>query len=35
MDYLSILKKYWGYSDFRGIQREVIESIGAGRDTQG
>ena len=33
MDYLSILKKYWGYSDFRGIQREVIESIGAGRDT--
>ena len=23
----------WGYEDFRGIQREVIESIGAGRDT--
>ena len=33
MPYLSILQKYWGYSDFRGIQREVIESIGAGRDT--
>ena len=32
-DYLSILRKYWGYEDFRGIQREVIESIGAGRDT--
>lgn len=34
-DYLSILRKYWGYGDFRGIQREVIESIGAGRDTLG
>ena len=32
-DYLSILRKYWGYEDFRGIQRDVIESIGAGRDT--
>ena len=35
MEYLSILRKYWGYDDFRGIQREVIESIGAGRDTLG
>ena len=34
-DYLSLLKKYWGYDDFRGIQREIIESIGAGRDTLG
>ena len=33
MPYLSILQKYWGYDDFRGIQREVIESIGAGNDT--
>ena len=33
MQYLSILQKYWGYDDFRGIQRQVIESIGAGRDT--
>ncbi|MCD8282492.1 MAG: RecQ family ATP-dependent DNA helicase, partial [Prevotella sp.] len=24
-----------GYNDFRGIQREIIESIGAGRDTLG
>ncbi|MBR6715532.1 MAG: RecQ family ATP-dependent DNA helicase [Prevotella sp.] len=33
--YLDILREYWGYDDFRGIQREVIESIGAGRDTLG
>ena len=33
MQYREILQKYWGYDDFRGIQREVIESIGAGRDT--
>ena len=33
--YLDILREYWGYSDFRGIQREIIESIGAGRDTLG
>ncbi len=35
MMYREILKKYWGYDDFRGIQREIIESIGAGRDTLG
>lgn len=34
-DYLRILRQYWGYSSFRGIQREIIESIGAGRDTLG
>ena len=33
--YLRILKEYWGYDDFRGIQREIIESIGAGHDTLG
>ena len=34
-EYSHLLKKYWGYDDFRGIQREIIESIGAGRDTLG
>lgn len=33
--YLSILKQYWGYDGFRGIQRDIIESIGNGRDTLG
>ncbi len=33
--YNEILKHYWGYDDFRGIQREIIESIGLGRDTLG
>ncbi|MGX8694935.1 MAG: RecQ family ATP-dependent DNA helicase [Prevotella sp.] len=33
--YSSILKKYWGYDDFRGIQREIIESISTGHDTLG
>ena len=31
----SILQKYWGYPDFRGIQRNIIESIAGGRDTLG
>ena len=30
-----LLKKYWGYDNFRGIQREIIESIGSGHDTLG
>ena len=33
--HLSLLKKYWGYDDFRGIQQEIIESIGSGHDTLG
>ena len=33
--YRQILKEYWGYDDFRGIQREIIESIGSGKDTMG
>ena len=34
-DYLSILRQYWGYENFRGIQRQIIESIGSGKDTLG
>ena len=30
-----ILRTYWGYPDFRGIQREIIESIASGKDTLG
>ena len=35
MTYREILRQYWGYDDFRGIQREIIESIGSGHDTLG
>lgn len=34
-DYLSILHQYWGYDSFRGIQQDIIESIGSGKDTLG
>ncbi len=34
-DYEAILKQYWGYDSFRGIQADIIHSIGAGRDTLG
>ena len=30
-----ILRKYWGYDDFRGIQRSIIDSIASGKDTLG
>ena len=32
-DYLSILRRYWGYDAFRPLQQQAIESAGAGRDT--
>lgn len=35
MTYKEILKQYWGYDDFRGIQKEIIESIDNGHDTLG
>lgn len=34
-NYREVLQKYWGYDDFRGIQQEIIESIGSGHDTLG
>ena len=33
--YQDLLHTYWGYSDFRGIQRDIIESITEGKDTLG
>lgn len=33
--YTRILRQYWGHSAFRGIQRDIIESIGSGHDTLG
>ena len=33
--FLDILHETFGYSEFRGIQREIIESIGSGKDTLG
>ena len=33
--FAEILGEYWGYEDFRGIQREIIQSIAAGHDTLG
>lgn len=34
-DYRKILKQYWGYDNFRGIQEDIIRNIGEGRDTLG
>ncbi len=33
--YHDILRKYWGYDDFRPMQLDIIQSIGEGRDTLG
>ena len=35
MTYREILKQYWGYESFLGIQEDIIESIGNGHDTLG
>ena len=35
MNHLDILKRYWGYDAFRGIQEEIIQSISRGEDTLG
>lgn len=32
-DVRRILHQYWGYADFRPLQREIIESVLSGRDT--
>ncbi|MBR1389221.1 MAG: RecQ family ATP-dependent DNA helicase [Prevotella sp.] len=34
-NFKEILHQYWGYDDFRGIQREIIDSISSGHDTLG
>ena len=35
MTYQEILKQYWGYDNFRGIQEDIIKSVGKGQDTLG
>lgn len=34
-EYKSVLKKFWGFSDFKPAQKEIILSIAQGRDTLG
>ncbi|HPT30683.1 MAG TPA: ATP-dependent DNA helicase RecQ [Prolixibacteraceae bacterium] len=34
-NYRKILNQYWGYADFRPLQREIIESVAANQDTLG
>ena len=35
MIFKEILRKYWGYDDFRGIQHDIIKSIYSCNDTLG
>ena len=35
MTYQEILKQYWGYDSFRDLQKDIITSIGNGKDTLG
>ena len=34
-DFTALLRQYWGYDSFRGIQPEIIRSIADGHDTLG
>ena len=34
-NYSQILTRYWGYSEFRPLQAEIIESVSSGNDTLG
>jgi len=33
--YREVLTRYWGFSDFKPLQEEIIKSVGDGRDTLG
>ena len=33
--YHEILQTYWGYTEFRSLQLDIIQSIGSGKDTLG
>ncbi len=35
VNYLDILKKYWGFDEFRPVQEEIIRSVVEGNDTLG
>jgi len=32
LDSIQTLKRYWGFSDFRPLQKEIVESVAAGKD---
>jgi ATP-dependent DNA helicase RecQ len=34
-DFLDILKRYWGYGEFRPLQGDIIQSVAEGKDTLG